>query len=71
MLGVCAACRYVVTRWYRAPEILVSDTYGPEVDVWAIGKQDLEARLTTDSLFCHDVHSARHACRDKVHAMSG
>ncbi len=29
---------YVVTRWYRAPEILVSDSYGPKVDVWAIGE---------------------------------
>ncbi|GMT10718.1 hypothetical protein PFISCL1PPCAC_2015 [Pristionchus fissidentatus] len=29
---------YVATRWYRAPELLVGDTsYGPPVDVWAIG----------------------------------
>mmetsp|Transcript_3059 Transcript_3059/g.7658 ORF Transcript_3059/g.7658 Transcript_3059/m.7658 type:complete len:835 (-) Transcript_3059:1890-4394(-) len=28
---------YVVTRWYRPPEVLVSDEYGPKVDVWAIG----------------------------------
>lgn len=29
---------YVATRWYRAPELLVSDShYGPPVDVWAIG----------------------------------
>lgn len=29
---------YVATRWYRAPELLVGDTsYGPAVDVWAIG----------------------------------
>ena len=29
---------YVATRWYRAPELLVgSTTYGPGVDVWAIG----------------------------------
>jgi renal tumor antigen len=29
---------YVATRWYRAPEcILTSGTYGPPVDVWALG----------------------------------
>ena len=29
---------YVSTRWYRAPEILLtSGNYGPEVDVWAVG----------------------------------
>lgn len=30
--------RYVVTRWYRAPELLCeSDLYGTPVDVWAVG----------------------------------
>ncbi|KAG2447881.1 hypothetical protein HYH02_007337 [Chlamydomonas schloesseri] len=28
---------YVVTRWYRAPEILVGDKYGMASDVWALG----------------------------------
>lgn len=28
---------YVVTRWYRAPEVLVSDVYGPAADVWSLG----------------------------------
>ena len=29
---------YVVTRWYRAPELLLSsDTYDSSVDVWAVG----------------------------------
>ena len=29
---------YVATRWYRAPELLLSQgTYGKEVDYWAIG----------------------------------
>jgi len=28
----------VVTRWYRAPELLMGETvYGPEVDMWSIG----------------------------------
>lgn len=28
----------VVTRWYRAPEILISEgNYGKEIDIWAIG----------------------------------
>lgn len=29
---------YVVTRWYRPPELLLSaDAYGPEIDVWSAG----------------------------------
>jgi len=28
---------YVATRWYRAPELLLSNNYGREVDIWAIG----------------------------------
>ena len=29
---------YVVTRWYRAPELLLScDEYGPSIDVWSVG----------------------------------
>ena len=29
---------YVVTRWYRAPELLVSSSsYGPAIDVWSVG----------------------------------
>ena len=29
---------YVATRWYRSPELLLSNgVYGPEVDYWAIG----------------------------------
>jgi renal tumor antigen len=29
---------YVATRWYRAPEcLLTSGAYGPEMDVWAVG----------------------------------
>ena len=30
---------YVVTRWYRPPEILVGDVYGPPVDIWALGER--------------------------------
>ncbi len=37
---------YVVTRWYRAPEILVSDSYGPKVDVWALGERTAAATTT-------------------------
>lgn len=29
---------YVVTRWYRAPELLLScDYYSESIDVWAVG----------------------------------
>lgn len=28
---------YVATRWYRAPELLLSNNYGKQVDIWAIG----------------------------------
>lgn len=29
---------YVATRWYRAPEIMLSfKRYGPAIDVWSIG----------------------------------
>lgn len=28
---------YVATRWYRAPELLLGNVYGKEVDIWAIG----------------------------------
>lgn len=35
----CTTCRrYVVTRWYRAPELLCDSThYGKTVDVWSVG----------------------------------
>ncbi len=29
---------YVVTRWYRAPELLLScDVYSGAIDVWSVG----------------------------------
>ena len=29
---------YVVTRWYRAPELLLScDKYTEAIDIWAVG----------------------------------
>ncbi|KAG2448134.1 hypothetical protein HYH02_006719 [Chlamydomonas schloesseri] len=34
---MAAMSTYVVTRWYRPPEVLVSDAYGPAVDIWSIG----------------------------------
>lgn len=35
--GTAPYTGYVVTRWYRAPEVLVGDDYGPEVDIWSLG----------------------------------
>jgi mitogen-activated protein kinase 1/3 len=29
--------RHVVTRWYRAPEIILSQPYSSAVDMWSIG----------------------------------
>lgn len=29
--------QYVVTRYYRAPEVILGIPYGVEVDVWSIG----------------------------------
>lgn len=28
---------YVVTRWYRAPELMIADDYDATVDIWAVG----------------------------------
>lgn len=28
---------YVSTRWYRAPELLVSHSYDEGIDIWAVG----------------------------------
>ena len=42
---------YVATRWYRAPEcILTAGAYGPEVDIWAVGCVLFET-LTAKPLF--------------------
>eukprot|EP00466_Bigelowiella_natans_P019916 jgi/Bigna1/92219/estExt_fgenesh1_pm.C_80003 len=32
-----AVTDYVVTRWYRAPEVMVCDSYDEKIDVWAVG----------------------------------
>lgn len=28
---------YVVTRWYRAPEVMVASEYSKQIDVWSVG----------------------------------
>eukprot|EP00727_Mastigamoeba_balamuthi_P012338 m51a1_g7727 putative mitogen-activated protein kinase (411) ;mRNA; f:154916-157005 len=28
---------YVVTRWYRAPEVLLCDAYSKPIDIWSVG----------------------------------
>lgn len=46
-----ACTEYVATRWYRAPELLVSEpNYGTGVDIWAIGCLFAEM-MTGDPLF--------------------
>ncbi|KAG2489686.1 hypothetical protein HYH03_011795 [Edaphochlamys debaryana] len=32
-----AMSSYVMTRWYRPPEVLVGDMYGTPIDVWSFG----------------------------------
>ena len=67
---------YVVTRWYRAPEIILQQPYGAPVDMWAAGcifKELLElmpgSKFKTGALFpgryCipfsfDDDHKSRH-----------
>ncbi|GLI60384.1 hypothetical protein VaNZ11_002393 [Volvox africanus] len=29
--------QYITTRWYRAPEVLIGDKYGPSSDIWSVG----------------------------------
>lgn len=28
---------YVATRWYRSPELILTNHYGSGVDIWAVG----------------------------------
>jgi len=28
---------YVATRWYRAPELILTSNYGKPADIWAVG----------------------------------
>ena len=59
---------YVATRWYRAPEcILTAGSYGPAVDVWAIGCVLFEI-LTTKPLF-PGKHELDQICR--IHNILG
>lgn len=53
---------YVVTRWYRPPEILVGDAYGPPVDIWALGErgQPWATRQSCDS--CQALHTLQFVC---------
>jgi len=52
---------YVATRWYRAPELLLSPHYGKEVDIWAAacimgeitdGEALFPGESEIDQLFC-------------------
>merc|ERR1719284_1012700 len=49
---------YVVTRWYRAPEVILRERYSSAIDMWAVGcifKELLElmptSRFRTGALF--------------------
>ena len=59
---------YVSTRWYRAPEcILTAGSYGPAVDIWAVGCVLYEI-LTTRPLFPGS-HELDQICR--IHNILG
>jgi serine/threonine protein kinase len=32
-----AMTEYVVTRWYRAPELLLASQYSTAIDIWSVG----------------------------------
>ncbi|KAL1530860.1 hypothetical protein AB1Y20_001754 [Prymnesium parvum] len=49
---------YVVTRWYRAPEVILKEPYSAAIDIWAVGcifKEMLElvpqSRMRTGAIF--------------------
>lgn len=45
--------QYVVTRWYRAPEVILKEPYSSPIDMWSVGcvfKELLE--LMPDSQYC-------------------
>ncbi|OHT08700.1 CMGC family protein kinase [Tritrichomonas foetus] len=59
---------YVSTRWYRAPEcILTAGSYGPAVDIWAVGCVLFEI-ITTRPLF-PGKHELDQICR--IHNILG
>ena len=59
---------YVSTRWYRAPEcILTSGSYGPPVDIWAVGCVLYEI-ITGEPLFPGN-HELDQICR--IHNLLG
>eukprot|EP00965_Chrysotila_dentata_P041284 1369421-Pleurochrysis_carterae.AAC.1 len=29
--------KYVVTRWYRAPEVILQEPYSSAIDIWSVG----------------------------------
>ena len=50
--------RYVVTRWYRAPEVILKEPYSSALDIWAVGcifKEMLElvpqSKMRTGAIF--------------------
>ena len=41
---------YIASRWYRAPELLLQNSYGQPVDCWAVGVVACEM-ITLDAIF--------------------
>ena len=61
---------YVVTRWYRAPEVILRERYSSALDMWAVGcilKEMLE--LTPASKFrTGAIFPGRYCIREHTHA---
>lgn len=52
--------QYVVTRWWRAPEVMIANSYGFEIDVWSAGTIcERRGGRGTAIAFCDAVHPLR------------
>eukprot|EP00198_Chlamydomonas_reinhardtii_P004949 XP_001694285.1 predicted protein [Chlamydomonas reinhardtii] len=49
---------YVFTRWYRSPEVLVGDLYGPAADIWSLGCTVAELAPTAAATALHRGYTA-------------
>jgi hypothetical protein len=58
---------YVVTRWYRAPEVLLGLPYGPPADIWALGCTIAELAIGEPLMAGTSCCRASRGCRPSAH----